>query len=308
MFVGVDVSKKHLDVFIRPTGESFRVDNDEVAIAGLVQRFKAASPKLIVFESTGGYERDAVFALSAAELPAVIINARQVRDYAKATGKLAKTDALDAAVIAEFAEVVQPELRELPNRELDEKLQRRRQLVDMRAQEKTRRHQARGAVRKSIDTTIRFLSVEIRKLEDDIDTELRERMQKELHLLMSVPGVGAETARSLLIELPELGHLGRRQISALVGLAPMNHDSGAYRGERHIRGGRASLRRVLFLAARAGQKNNAALRAMSDRLEAAGKPYKVRMVACARKLLVVLNAILRDQVAWTPPLLEPVRA
>jgi transposase len=305
-FVGVDVSKKHLDVCVRPSLERFRVENDATAIAGLGKRLSALSPDLIVFESTGGYERDSAFALAAAGLPVAVVNARQVRDFAKATGKLAKTDEIDAEVIAEFAERVRPVLRELPiaNRELDEKLQRRRQLVDMRAQEKTRLHQARGSIRQSVDSMIQVLNEQIRQLEDDIDGELRERMEAELSLLTSVPGVGKGTARTLLIELPELGTLTRRQISALVGLAPMNHDSGAMRGRRHIRGGRATLRHALYLAAFTGRRCNAPLRALYERLRAAGKPVKVCLIACARKLLIMLNAMMRDRSPWNPQLME----
>jgi transposase len=306
IFVGIDVSKRRLDIAVRPTGEAFHVDNNEAGIAGLNERLASLKPTLIVLESTGGYERDVAFNLSSARMPVAVVNARQIRDFAKATGKLAKTDTLDAAVIAQFAEVVRPALRELPiaNRELDEKLQRRRQLVDMRAQEKTRLQQTRGEIRKGIQSHISYLTREIIALENEIDGALRERMDTELRLLRSVPGVGPETARTLLIELPELGTLTRRQVSALVGLAPMNHDSGAMRGQRHIRGGRTSVRRVLFLAAFVGRRLNPVLKALYERLRLSGKPYKVCMVACARKLLVIVNALLRERRAWSPQVAE----
>lgn len=304
LFVGIDVSKKCLDVAVLPTGEVFSISNDDDGITALTEKLALMSPKLIVMESTGGYERAVTHSLGTAKLPVSVVNARQVRDFAKATGRLAKTDALDAQVIAHFASLLSPRLSPVLSAEaleLEGKLVRRRQLVQMRADEKCRLEQARGRARASVVEHIEWLTKRIREVENDIDGQLRQSLTNELQLLMSAPGVGPETARTLLIELPELGKLTRRGAAALVGLAPFNVDSGAMRGQRHIRGGRATVRRALYMAANAARRFDATFRSVYEGLVARGKPKKVALIACARKLLVVLNAMMAARAAWRTP-------
>ena len=301
-FVGIDVSKKTLDVAWFPSGEAFKVSNDLEGISTLVTKLKALGPKHIVMESTGGYERELSYALSAAALRMSVVNARQVRDFAKATGKLAKTDEIDAKVIAQFAAVVGPRLTGVRTEEadeLDQKLLRRRQLVGMRVEEKCRLEQARGAVRTGVLEHIKWLNDAIKVVENDIDGKLRETLSLELEILTSVPGVGPETARTLLVALPELGKVNRREVASLAGLAPFNVDSGAMRGQRRIQGGRAVVRTAVFMAARAAARFNPILKAAYVALTARGKPHKVAMIAVARRLLVTLNAMLATKTKWT---------
>lgn len=304
LFVGVDVSKKSLDVAVFPAGESFSVSNDPGGISALVERLTVLQPKLVVMESTGGYERELTYALGAAKLAMSVVNARQVRDFAKATGKLAKTDSLDAKVIAQFAAVVSPRLTVVLDdaaADLEAKLQRRRQLVGMRVEEKCRLEHARGDVRKGVLKHIAWLNVEIDDVEKDIDGRLRETLEEQLKILTSVPGVGPGTARALLIELPELGKLNRREVASLVGLAPFNVDSGDQRGQRHIRGGRGTVRTALFMAANAAKMFNPVFKAVYEGLIARGKPHKVAMIAVARRLIVTLNAMLAANAMWRNP-------
>lgn len=302
-FVGIDVSKKTLDVAVIPSGECFQVSNDEAPVAALAQRLAALAPARIVLEATGGYEGDAVAALAAARLPVVVINPRQVRDFARATGTLAKTDRLDALVLARFAEAVRPAVRQLKGEEETElysMVKRRRQLVEMMTMEKNRKEKARRLVRPGIEEHIRWLKAQLAAVDEGIkgliasDPVMREKEET----LRSAPGVGPVVASSLLAQVPELGKLDRRRIAALLGVAPMNRDSGTFRGQRRIHGGRSGARCALYMAALSAARFNPTIRAQYERLIAAGKPFKVAMTACMRKLLVILNAMIRDKSAW----------
>lgn len=304
-FVGVDVSKARLDVHVRPSGEEFALDNDEAGVAGLVARLGADDACLVVLEATGGLQERAAAALAAAELHVAVVNPRQVRDFARATGKLAKTDRLDAAVIAAFAEAVKPEPRPLPDAErqaLIDLVVRRRQLVEMRAAEKIRRSQLAQALRPRLDAHLAFLDAAIAELDRDTGQALRGsgawRAQDDL--LASVPGIGPVARAVLAAKLPELGRLSRRQIAALVGVAPFNRDSGQMRGRRAISGGRADVRNVLYMATVAAIRCNPVIRAFHQKLKTAGKPPKVALTACMRKLLTILNALIKAQSPWRP--------
>ncbi|MEJ1974843.1 MAG: IS110 family transposase [Acetobacteraceae bacterium] len=304
VFVGIDVAKKQLDVHIRPGGTAFTVSRDGPGLDALVQRLQALPADLIVLEATGGFETVVTATLGGAGLPVLVVNPRQIRDFARACGQLAKTDGLDAAVIALFAERVRPALRPLPDeatRQLGELAARRRQIVEMITAEGHRRRQAsHKRVQKRLDVHTAWLQKELSSLDADIDTAVRGSplWREREDLLVSVPGVGKTVARTLLAELPELGQLDRRALAALVGLAPMNRDSGLHRGTRSIRGGRGTVRAVLYMAAWVGTRFNPVIKAFYDRLRAAGKPRKVALVACMHKLLTTLNAIVRDQTPW----------
>jgi transposase len=306
-FVGIDVSKAHLDVCVRPSGELFRVANDEVGIAELVAKLALVSPALTVLEATGGYEAPVAAALALAGVSLAVVNPRQVRDFAKATGKLAKTDALDAAVLAQFADVVRPEPRGLDDEqtlELAAMVARRRQLVEMLTAEQNRMRAARSdRLRKHIYEHVAWLRRQLKDIDRDLDVKLRETplWREKEDLLRSVPGVGPVLSRTLLAELPELGTLDRSKIAALVGVAPLNRDSGTMRGKRRIWGGRASIRAVLYMATLVASKHNPVIRAIYERLVGAGKAKKVALVACMRKLLIALNAIVRDGKPWLQP-------
>jgi transposase len=304
MFVGVDVSKKTLDVFFRPIGERMSVPNDQSGHATLVARCQANKADIVVFESTGGYERDATHALMEAGINVAVVNAAQIRSFGKALGVVAKTDAIDAEVIAHFAEVIKVRCLVRRSDEEDEAsrlLVRRRQLVDMRAQEKTRRQQARGALRRGIEAHIHWLNQQIAQTEDDIDGVLREKLSKQESLLASIPGIGSVSRRTLLLEMPELGKMTRKEAAALAGLAPFNVDSGQQRGQRHIRGGRREVRSVLYMAAFTAIRMEGSFLEMYSRLRKAGKPAKVAVTAIARKLIVVANAVLRSGQLWQSP-------
>lgn len=305
-FIGIDVAKRQLDVAERPSGARWSATNDVAGIAGLVERLRAMAPvALIVLEATGGYEMALVAALTTAQLPVVVVNPRQVRDFARALGKLAKTDTIDAGVLAQFAEAVRPEPRALPD-ELTQELQggvaRRRQLLDMLGAEEHRLALSARAIRPQIQHHIEWL----RRQLADVDTALQSRIRtspvwrENENLLRSAPGVGPVLATTLLADLPELGRLNRRQIAALVGLAPLNWDSGQLRGTRHIWGGRAAVRTTLYMATLAAVRCNPVIRAFFARLSAAGKPRKVALVACMRKLLTILNAMMQRRAAWSP--------
>jgi transposase len=304
-FIGIDVAKAQLEFACRPAGETGSVPNEERGITQLVVRCQALAPTLIVCEATGGYEAALVAALATAGLPVVVANPRQVRDFAKATGQLAKTDAIDAQILALFAERVRPEPRPLPAvaaQELDALLTRRRQLVEMLGAERNRLLVARPAVRRDLQQHIRFLERRLREADDDLHTAVKAspvwRVKDDL--LRSVPGVGRVVSLTLLAELPELGRLSHKEIAALVGVAPLNRDSGTLRGKRLVYGGRAPVRAVLYMAALVASKCNPLIRAFYQRLRAAGKPTKVALTACMRKLLTILNAMARDGVAWQP--------
>lgn len=305
--VGVDVGQAELVVAVAGIGGTWSVPNEPAGHRVLVERLRGLAPARIVLEPTGGYERLVVGALAAAGLPVIVVNARQVRDFARATGQLAKTDALDAQVLARFAAQVQPESRPLADeaqQALDALMLRRRQLVEMLVAEKLRRAQATGrscyALRKAIEKHIRFLERELRETDTDLGVliEASPVWRKKDALLQSVPGIGAITARTLLAELPELGTLSREAIAKLVGVAPLNAESGRWRGTRHIWGGRAVVRTALYMAALAASRYNPALRVFYRRLVAKGKPKKVALIACARKLLILLNQLLRTGQPW----------
>jgi len=304
MYVGIDVAKDRLDVHVRPAGEVFAVTRDGEGLAELVARLETLAPQLIVLEATGGFEVTVAAALAAAKLPLAVVNPRQIRDFARSTGKLAKTDALDAAAIAHFAEAIRPEPRPLPEEQaqaLGELVARRRQIVEMVVAETNRRRQlTRRALIKRLDRHLGVLQEELSAIERDLDDTIRgtPAWRESEDLLKSVPGVGDATARTLLADLPELGRLDRKQIAALVGVAPLNRDSGRMRGKRSIYGGRAPVRAALYMAALAAARWNPVIAAFHKRLRAAGKPPKVALTACMRKLLTILNAILRDRQPW----------
>lgn len=307
MLVGIDVAKAELVVGTRPAAERWAVANDECGVRTLVERLTRDAPALIVLEATGGYELLAVGALAAAGLPVVVINPRQVRDFARATGQLAKTDRIDADLLALFAERVRPNIRPLKDeaaQQLDALLTRRRQLLDMLQAERNRLGQVFGRgharVKKSLKTHIVYLERELRMADTDLGTMVRESpvWREQDDLLRSVPGVGPVLSRTLLADLPELGRLSRREIAKLVGIAPLSRDSGTLRGRRFIQGGRANVRAVLYMAALVATKRNAVIRSFYVRLVAAGKPKKLALVACMRKLLTILNVMVRTQQHW----------
>lgn len=306
IFVGLDVAKAHVDVAVRPSEEQWRVANDEAGIAQLVERLRILPPTLVVAEATGGFERAAIAALAASGLPVVVANPRQVRDFARATGQLAKTDRLDAGILALFAERVRPAPRPLPDAAaqlLDALLTRRRQLLEMLVAEKNRLGFAPRPLHRGIRQHIRWLERQL----DDVTAELAVQIEQSPvwrakdDLLQSVPGVGPIASVTLLGELPELGTLTHKQIAALVGVAPLARDSGTLRGKRMVWGGRASVRTALYMAALVGRRWNPQLRSFYERLRAAGKPKKVALIACARKLLTILNAMVRDNACWASP-------
>lgn len=302
VFVGVDVSRDRLDIHILPEGESRSVSYDETGLNAVVALLRER-PCLVVLEATGGLQARAAVMLAAAGLLVAVVNPRQVRDFAKATGRLAKTDALDAMAIAHFAQAVRPEPRPLADAERQELIDlvaRRRQLVEMRAAEKMRRSRMAPALRKRLDEHIAWLTSAIDDLDLEIGTTLRQSRvwRVEDDLLAKVPGLGPVTRATLLAKLPELGKLGRRQIAALVGLAPFNHDSGTQRGRRAIRGGRADVRTVLYMATVSAIRCNPIIKTFYQRLRSAGKAPKVAITACMRKLLTTLNAIMRSKTDW----------
>jgi len=304
-YIGIDVSKATLDVASLPNGESWTVTNDDLGLAELTPRLVALAPALVVLEATGGFEMLAAITLAKTGLPIAVVNTRQVRDFAKAMGQLAKTDALDAGILAEFAQRVRPEPRPLPDAAaqlLDSLLTRRRQLVDMLTAEKNRLGFARGPVKRDINRHIRWLEKRLADVDGDLQDAIAASplYQAKADLLRSVPGVGPVTTLTLIAALPELGHLSRHQIAALVGVAPLNRDSGTMRGKRMVWGGRAPVRAVLYMAALVGIKHNPVLRRFYERLRAAGKPFKVAVTACMRKLLTILNAMLHQNRPWDP--------
>jgi transposase len=304
-FVGIDVSKTQLDVALRPSGALKSVPHDDPGIKTLVKWLGVIAPALIVLEATGGIERSVVRALVAAELPVTVVNPRQVRDFAKATGQLAKTDLLDAQTLARFAEAVRPGRRPLPDEmtaALRALIARRRQLIDMLTAETNRLSRAPRQVHKRIAAHLRWLHAELTRVEEDLDHTIRQSpiWREQEDLLKSVPGIGPVVTRTMLGELPELGRLNRKPIAALVGVAPLNWDRGLLRGRRVIWGGRAHVRTALYMAALAASRHNPVIRDFYTRLRAAGKKPNVALVACMRKLLVILNAMLRHRVPWRP--------
>jgi transposase len=306
LFVGIDVSKDRLDVHAHPSGQSFATARNGAGLAELVERMRSLAPTLIAVEATGGFETVVAAALAGAELPVTVVNPAQVRHYAQALGKRAKTDPIDAAVIARFAEAAKPAVRALPDettRLLADLVARRRQIVEMMTAEGQRERRASDMrLKKSIARLRKALEKELAEIDAEIDDKVRGSpvwAEKE-GLLASVPGVGPVVARTLIAELPELGTLDRRQIAALAGLAPWTRQSGQWKGKSFIGGGRKTVRGVLFIAAMVAARHNPSLKAFRDKLVAAGKPKLVALVATARKLLTVLNAIVRDGRPWTP--------
>jgi len=303
-YLGLDVAKASVEVASEPQGLRGQFATDTAGLSALVQAAQAQPVTLVVVEATGGYEAPVVAALVTAGLPVAVVNPRQVRDFAKALGRLAKTDRIDAQVLALFGARVQPTPRPLPDeatQELEALLTRRRQLLEMLHAERQRRPRARGRiVRRSLDTHIRWLERQVIDTDATLEAAIQAsplwRVQDQL--LQSVPGVGPTLARTLLGLLPELGHLDRHHIAALVGVAPLARDSGTLRGRRTCWGGRPAVRTVLYMAALTAARWNPTLRAFYQRLRAAGKPAKVALTAVARKLLVLLNAILRDARPW----------
>lgn len=304
VFVGIDVAKDRLDVHVRPSGDAFAVARDSEGVAALVERLAGLKPWLIVLEATGGFETVVAGALAAMDLPLAVMNPRQIRDFARSVGRLAKTDTLDAEIIALFAERVRPEPRPIPSeqaRTLAELIARRRQVVDMMTMERNRRHAlTRKRLIKSVDRLLAVLQKELSSLEQDLDETIRgtPAWREKEELLTSVPGVGNTVARTLLADLPELGQLGRRQIASLVGVSPFNRDSGQFRGKRTIWGGRAKVRAMLYMGALVASRHNPVLSAFCQRLIAQGKQRKLALTAVMRKLLVILNAIIRDETPW----------
>jgi transposase len=306
-YVGIDVSAATLDVAVQD-GAVTQVPNETAGIAALVSELQAAPPTLVVLEATGAYHRSVTSALVAAGLPVAVVNPRQVRDFARSTGQLAKTDRLDAVLLARFAATVRPTPRPVPDEatlELAALLERRRQLVEMLTAEKNRLSVARKPVRPSVQQIIRALEKALASADDDVDRWIREspvwRAQEEL--LRTVPGVGPQTARLLIAALPELGRLTRREVAALVGVAPLACDSGTLRGPRHCWGGRSHVRAVLYMAALTGTRWNPVIRRFYRRLLAAGKPAKVALTACMRRLVTILNAMVKTQQPWREPTL-----
>jgi transposase len=303
MVVGIDVSKDWLDVALDV--ESLRIANDVAGMEQLVDRLRNASVHLVVMEATGGYEVQAASAIAAAGLRLAVVNPRQVRDFAKATGRLAKSDRIDAHVISDFGQAIGPHIVRVPDeqaRELQGLLVRRSQLVGMRVQESNRLALIRGAMRKQIKSHIAWLDKAIDEVSTDLTARLRTSpaWREKDELYRSFKGVGPITSGTLMVALPELGELDRRSIAALVGVAPFNCDSGRFRGRRAIWGGRAQVRHMLYMAAKSAIRFNPVIKAFYERLKARGKPYKVAMVACMRKMLTILNAMARTHTPWTP--------
>jgi transposase len=303
-FVGIDVSKDSLDTHLRPEGTARRFDNTPAGIAALVAWLEPLAPALVVLEATGGYERPGIAALSLGGLPVSLVNPKQARDFAGALGRRAKTDELDAGVLAEFAERVRPPVRPLASaevRELQALVARRNQLIEMRTMESNRLAGVTSrAIRRSIEAILRALEKEIGKADGELAAavEASPVWRAKDELLRSIPGIGPVTSRTLLADLPELGTLSREQVAALVGVAPVNRDSGRWSGRRFVAGGRAAVRRVLYLGSLAARQGNAVLAAFADRLEKAGKAPKVIRIALARKLVIIANAVLRDNKPW----------
>ena len=305
-FVGIDVSKNTLDLRLEPIGQSLHVSNDEVGISQVRKRLQDMSPTLIVMEATGGLETRLASELAACALPVVVINPRQARDFAKACGQLAKTDRVDAAMLCAFAKAIRPSVRTLKDaatQELDAMVTRRHQLVGMRVQESLRLHSASSpALQKNVKKHIVWLDKQIASIDTDLRQCLRscDAWRVKDDLLRSIPGIGEVTTLTLLAKCPELGQLNRREIAKLTGVAPLSNDSGKHHGKRFIWGGRADIRAVLYMATLSAKRCNPAIKAFAERLKQAGKPPKVVIVACMRKLITIMNTMLKNKEAWHP--------
>jgi transposase len=303
LYIGIDVAKAQLDVACRPTNARWTVPHTPSGLSRLVRRLRRVRPTLVVLEATGGLELTVASELAAAEVPIAVVNPRQVRHFAKATGQLAKTDALDAAILAQFAEAVRPLARPLPDeatRQLEALVNRRRQLLSMLTAEQNRRRRAPRGMQEEIQRHIEWLEQRIADLERMLGQQIQQSpiWRERDDLLQSMPGVGPVLSRTLLAELPELGTLDRRAIAALVGVAPLNRDSGAWRGKRRIEGGRGHVRAVLYMAAVTAARCNPVVQGFYQRLRAAGKTAKVALTACMRKVLTILNAIMKHKTPW----------
>ena len=302
-FIGIDVSKQQLDVFCRPTGMTFNESNTPSGIAALINQLQKQRPQLIVLEATGGLERALVLALVAVQLPVVVVNPRQIRDFARSTGQLAKTDQIDAQVIAHFGEAIKPEVRALPDevtQQLDALMTRRRQLVQMLSNERNHLFSTPSALQKSVKEHIRHLEQLVKKIDQDLDQMITRSpiWKAKDKLFQSVKGVGPVLSRTLRADLPELGRLSRQEISKLVGVAPLNKDSGKRKGKRQCWGGRAPVRATLYMAAMSATRHNQVIKEFYQRLLAKGKIKKVAMVAAMRKLMTILNAMARSNQPW----------
>jgi len=307
VFVGIDVSKAQLDVAVWDSSGTWQVANDEKGISALVNRLKELSPTLIVVEATGGLEVPAVAEMAFAGLPVAVVNPKRTRDFARSTGQLAKTDVLDARVLAHFAQAVRPQVRSLRTEEQEQLaglVTRRRQEIDMITSEKNRRCSTRPRLRERLDKHIEWLDGELKALDEEIAQFIKGSplWKEKEELLRSVPGVGPVTAATMLAQLPELGTLNRQKIAALVGVAPVNKDSGKKRGKRRVFGGRAPVRSTLYMATLSATKFNPIIRSFYERLLKRGKEKKVALTACMRKLLVILNSIIRHRQPWQPHL------
>jgi transposase len=305
-WIGIDVSKRCLDVYIRPLGRVLQVANSELGLVELRQHLEGLVLGLIVLEATGGYQTLAARTLMEQGYPTVVVNPRQVRDFAKATGRLAKTDKLDAEVLAHFADAIRPEVRAMAGEDsqwLQALVTRRQQLVEMRSAEKTRQRTARPTVQSGIETHIEWLDEQIKALDADIEALIQQsdQWQRTRDLLTSVPGLGPATIGVLVSQLPELGRLDAKPLASLCGLAPMNRDSGQMRGKRQIVGGRAAVRTALYMATLVATRHNPVIRAFYERLLQRGKPKKVALIAAMHKLLTILNAMVAHDTMWQAP-------
>ena len=305
LFVGIDVAKATLDIALRPSKQLWQIIYDDAQIEALVTQLSELSPTLIVIEATGGLERILVAALVAAKLPVVVINPRLARDFAKAIGRLAKTDRIDAQVLAHYGEAIRPSLRPLPDadtQQLRALVDRRRQLMDMMSAEQSRLNTSSARIRDSIEHHLTWLRQQVAKLDDDLDGMLKaSSLWREYDaILQSTPGVGPVLSRTLISQLPELGDLNRKEVAALVGVAPFNRDSGTWRGRRTIWGGRATVRAVLYMSTLVATRYNPVIREFYERLLVSGKVKKVALIACMRNLLTILNAMIKHQQPWQP--------
>lgn len=310
-FIGIDVSKATLDVAVFPSDEETSVPNNEAGCRDLIVKLKSIKPKLIVLEATGGLQNLVAGMLIAAELPVAIINPRQLRDFAKATGKLAKTDRIDAKIIARFGEAIKPEPRPIKddnNQALTALMTRRRQIIDMITAEKNRLGSSHVSVKKGIKETISWLEKRLAEIDKELSKTINknEVWKGKIEILTTCKGIGPVVSTTLVCSLPELGTLNRHKISALVGVCPFNRDSGTMRGKRTIFGGRATVRAMLYMATLSAIRSNTAIKNFYDRLTKAGKLHKVAMVACMRKLLTVLNTMLKNMVPWDPNVMQHV--
>lgn len=303
LWVGIDVSKKQLDIYVRPLEKTLSYENQPSGISHLVEYLKAEKPCLVVLEATGTFHHPVMNAISKAGIAISVINPRQARDFARASGQLAKTDAIDAKVLAHFAEVMKPPVRELPDEQTQQTkdlVARRHQLVEMMTAEKNRLQAMSQIAKKDIEQTITWLKKRIKKIEEQIKLSITksDESREKYDLLQSIPGVGPVVASNLVAGLPELGQIGHKQISALIGVAPLNHDSGQKKGKRRIWGGRGFVRSTLYMAAVVGIRHNSVIKEFYERLRGTGKPAKVALTACMHKLIVIMNAMVKHNAHW----------